>query len=122
MRISDWSSDVCSSDLLACNVLGIAEHASALRYPNGAEPPGPAIHVLEQVSVDGLEVPDAQAAGGERFRAPLPRHFLLEGLQPFGVADIERVDKDARTRIAVRIVDGLIHEGEGVSPWAGMLR
>src|SRR3546814_12397042 len=39
MRISDWSSDVCSSDLLAANqAQRLARYLAALRQINGAPP------------------------------------------------------------------------------------
>src|SRR3546814_11539664 len=51
MRISDWSSDVCSSDLLDRNVL---ERMTA-----------PLEHLLRNAIVHGIESPDRRASRGK---------------------------------------------------------
>src|SRR3546814_8099502 len=62
MRISDWSSDVCSSDLLvdprdmACALQGRFEQATGL---------SPAALAFDDDGSAGLAVPPADAAGGE---------------------------------------------------------
>src|SRR3546814_11246298 len=58
MRISDWSSDVCSSDLLIEALPGLAEHGCSYREPGGfirrmREGEGTWLgHVLEHVAIE----------------------------------------------------------------------
>src|SRR3546814_1419281 len=53
MRISDWSSDVCSSDLVA--------HAGALRRTRPCLAPG---HVVAPVEPDYVDILDEEEVGG----------------------------------------------------------
>src|SRR3546814_15770471 len=78
MRISDWSSDVCSSDLffrgtVACRLAG---HAAKLDYvvPPAAQPGGAAARVVAPVSQSdsvrrGLEPEPAASGAGQIGRA-----------------------------------------------------
>src|SRR3546814_7034247 len=77
MRISDWSSDVCSSDLLDLETLGV-EHARLGRATGGE---------IE----DAVAFPDLEGGRGDqrvRRRLPLHARFVLRaGLRPIGVAE-----------------------------------
>src|SRR3546814_14621321 len=52
MRISDWSSDVCSSDLLGVNI----DHVATIRNARGGEHPDPvrAAEIVAAVGGDGI--------------------------------------------------------------------
>src|SRR3546814_2898962 len=52
MRISDWSSDVCSSDLLGVNI----DHVATIRNARGGEHPDPvrAADIVAAVGGDGI--------------------------------------------------------------------
>src|SRR3546814_15333221 len=67
MRISDWSSDVCSSDLLAIGARGVAHHALVL-----AE-----LVVEEQGVVPGKFRPAGSLSGGPIRRRGQGRVHLL---------------------------------------------
>src|SRR3546814_2491620 len=57
MRISDWSSDVCSSDLLPGLVSGVCVMASALRLRLAQcmrSIPGDRLQTVEAIQQDGL--------------------------------------------------------------------
>src|SRR5277367_1277817 len=56
---------------LAADVLGVAERASALRDPHGSRRPGPGVHVLEQVPMNGAQVTGVEFAGWQRLGEPL---------------------------------------------------
>src|SRR3546814_6288998 len=48
MRISDWSSDVCSSDLSRRGLRFLSDDMIALRAPDGAALPWPLPHSIKQ--------------------------------------------------------------------------
>src|SRR3546814_7181374 len=52
MRISDWSSDVCSSDLIACDIFEAAQHSLMNRRP---------LLVAQEVLASGLKGSSAGA-------------------------------------------------------------
>src|SRR3546814_14010564 len=66
MRISDWSSDVCSSDLLACPCGRHLNHAEALQHP----------HVPDVLALEVGVVHD----GGDHVRG-------LEAVRPAGAPE-----------------------------------
>src|SRR3546814_6365412 len=80
MRISDWSSDVCSSDLPP-RPQALREHAAGRRELVRHPDPGVALHRL----------PARQPAG----RKPQPR-------QPRGIAQPQHADQLARRRAVLR--------------------
>src|SRR3546814_3216158 len=67
MRISDWSSDVCSSDLLDRNVL---ERMTA-----------PLEHLLRNAIVHGIESPDRRASRGKPAAGQIRINLWREGTQ-----------------------------------------
>src|SRR3546814_12784404 len=99
MRISDWSSDVCSSDLLSLNVLddrqlerlGVAEVADDDRHlmQLGAlgRPPEP-------LTGDNLELvrPVRVAADQDRMQEPLRLDRFRERIARSPVARVTRMD------------------------------
>ena len=94
---------------LAVNVLGVAKRAVALAKTYRAEPARPRVNILEQMTMDGAIVPIVEVPGGKRLIRPLRRD---EGLK-FGefrrIAEIEAVLEDVGARVAVGILDGLVH-------------
>src|SRR3546814_12995550 len=90
MRISDWSSDVCSSDLLQAQfVVGNAVRLGTVGNDDvilvdGADQPG------ARVDDRGTEAGRDRGVGGDavdRFprHAGLPRQAIILDLQPFGI-------------------------------------
>src|SRR3546814_3266247 len=80
MRISDWSSDVCSSDLLAIGTL---------QPPDGEVAPG---HILEVVDEQGIDQsPTGRADCGHCLRGSLFRDLDAE---PLGRSEERRVGKE----------------------------
>src|SRR3546814_5827143 len=61
MRISDWSSDVCSSDLLGIEIAGEAVHASRLIYLLETGEAGPVDRGLSIIGAPGVESQDVDA-------------------------------------------------------------
>src|SRR3546814_16875055 len=94
MRISDWSSDVCSSDLLAAD-LG----AEGIRVN--------AISAGPMRTLAGSAIGDARFVfGWNRDHAPLKRNVLLEGVGSAGLSLAS--DLSRRVTGAVHFVDGAI--------------
>src|SRR3546814_13116700 len=73
MRISDWSSDVCSSDLRRRDQLGLTAFAAlaAIAHPEQA--------AADQADRDQTADDNSDELGGGR---PLARFFLLYGFEP----------------------------------------
>src|SRR3546814_8744645 len=61
MRISDWSSDVCSSDLLGIEIAGEAVHASRIIYLLETGEAGPVDRGLSIIGAPGVESQDVDA-------------------------------------------------------------
>src|SRR3546814_16338979 len=108
MRISDWSSDVCSSDLLGADAAGIERWQRAVEKllrgsPDLSVPlvePGPESsgEAAEQPSHDAVEVRGGEPVPGPAESAPPagPRQ-LLPGSQP----DRKRVGEGKRVDVRV---------------------
>lgn len=62
--------------------------------------------------VDGTIVRDTKTAARQRLLAALADGVGLEGVERRLVAQVELVSKDARSRVAVGIVDRLVHAGD----------
>jgi hypothetical protein len=89
----------------AVDVLRVAEWVAALGNANGPDPPGPRIHILEQMPVNGPIMPVAQAARRNVLVGTRAGNFLLEGIEPGLVAQPEAILEDGRARITVWVCD-----------------
>src|SRR3546814_3495104 len=66
MRISDWSSDVCSSDLVQRRARGLRQKLDADRFRNRQAPHA----IMDHVSLFAIAVNEENAAGGRIVTAP----------------------------------------------------
>jgi hypothetical protein len=95
------------------NVLGVAKGAVALADPYGTNAPRPAIHILKQVVVNGLVVPNAEAPASKRLVRALRRNCSFELPKRRSVTDAGNVLEDRRSSITVRIRRGSVyHSGQ----------
>src|SRR3546814_5796575 len=86
MRISDWSSDVCSSDLVAVRIRG----ASSVNA--GTSP----LYVIDGLPIDNSQV---AAGGGANFdSSPSPRNPLA-GINPEDIESLEILKAASATAI-----------------------
>src|SRR3546814_9495521 len=78
MRISDWSSDVCSSDLVDAFHVAIGRGRAALALRHGGQ--AHALREVEQAGLGSFDDPDQGVpAGGEAEPVPLLRAARDEG-------------------------------------------
>src|SRR3546814_10846125 len=96
MRISDWSSDVCSSDLIDLVELGFVTAAAVII----GDIPIPAFSTNRQIPAqsgddpENVDIGPAGRAIGDVVHVPVE----LEGRRPVGDPDIARLDRK-RTRM-----------------------
>src|SRR3546814_11606492 len=102
MRISDWSSDVCSSDLILWTLLG----------RRGLEPSTPAKFglALVQLGVGFLILVAGAAAAGPSNLTPVLFIFLLYLFHTTGELCLSPVGLSAMNRLAPAHMAGLIME------------
>src|SRR3546814_17031066 len=107
MRISDWSSDVCSSDLEEVEFLEVYLKLEALRFDDDFVYQ---INVDEELEVDMLEIP-------AMIIQPFVENAILHGLMPL----------DGPRKLTIDIVDGgeyvscsITDNGEGRRVGAGI--
>src|SRR3546814_7282069 len=140
MRISDWSSDVCSSDLSAVGRKGLrdrAQHRLVARFGGGGLPVEFVVHqhrlaaVIGHGAADGQQIAMAQpggeqladdeadapriaeiihVAGAVRIDAREQRHRMAEFVELLPVADDPRRARDRGP------VDGMIGRAAGREP------
>src|SRR3546814_6030099 len=67
MRISDWSSDVCSSDLVTLNFDGVDYVGNTILFPTGNHANGTWRLQIKGVSPSQVKITDAFRAKGEDF-------------------------------------------------------
>src|SRR3546814_8397548 len=75
MRISDWSSDVCSSDLIGEHRRGLADRGHVADERRGDAPVGPYLHLRRQFGI----APDEDVELVERADDVLLAGYLLLG-------------------------------------------
>src|SRR3546814_4011632 len=88
MRISDWSSDVCSSDLLR---VGAPE--------DGVDDPPVAVFVLPRQEVDGHRLAVALDDAVLHQHRAAPRRLLAHNLEGLAAVAVEAVGEDADAEI-----------------------
>src|SRR3546814_4935928 len=94
MRISDWSSDVCSSDLMLVNLL-----SNGVKYT----PSGGAVQFGIALAPDGSAVVSVQDTGVGMTEAD-----LAKALEPFGRIDSALVPQMNGTGLGLPLVKALI--------------
>src|SRR3546814_4239176 len=113
MRISDWSSDVCSSDLSAASAQSVRILAADADSVGGKAPPHVAAYSFGQVEYDAFvgeidldAVEQRQAVHAEQQRRPFDEaqraERLAVGKADGQVVDVHAVDHDAADRGAHR--------------------
>ena len=96
---------------LTIDIFGIAERTAALRDSNGSVVSRPRVHILKQVTVNSLVVPNAEPTRGKRLRGSLRRNRCFEAGQRDPGLDARKVSKDAAVRIAIGIGGRPVHSG-----------
>src|SRR3546814_13860517 len=84
MRISDWSSDVCSSDLLAPAVVAVARQLSQGELDGAADGGAAAVEKARRVVDRRREIGDAVLVGQH---LPVHRHLLTAVVGPLDNRD-----------------------------------
>jgi hypothetical protein len=92
----------------------LAEHelVAALVQFDGSYLPGPLVHVLKQVAMNGLEMRKIRIARWNALSRSLSGHVALEGVQLRSILDAEPVTKNGRSGINVRIAVHSAASGE----------
>jgi hypothetical protein len=71
--------------------------------PHRPQSPGPGVHVLEQVPVNGAQVAAIEFSGWQGLGEPLRGRFSLKEIQVRLGAQVRPVLEDGRPRIAIRV-------------------
>ena len=94
---------------LRLDVLRIAERAVAFADADRSRPTGPWINILEDMSMNGFVVPDAEPAERRRLIEASAGGSLFEAVESSLRTKIRQVSEDAGARIARRIDGGVVH-------------
>jgi hypothetical protein len=81
-------------DHLTVNVFRIAEHAGLLADTHGAEFTRPCVDILEQMTVNALQVAWRKITVGQRLVAALENGVGLERRERAGIAKIEQIHQN----------------------------
>src|SRR3546814_10676104 len=99
MRISDWSSDVCSSDLAVGDGRGGEEGRGLLRGGAGEEGVPPAGEIEIAAADDGHQMRLGERRGEEFVAAGFPRRAVAVFAEPFAGAGVDEGEDRKSTRL-----------------------
>jgi len=99
----------------AVDVLRVAKVASFFRHPHCPDLARPRIHVLEKMSVNAAIMAVAEPPPRQRLRSSLRSYFSFESVKDCLVANVEKIDKNAYTWIAIWIGLSPVHPSASAS-------
>src|SRR5438309_2025752 len=96
---------------LSIDVFGIAECISLFGHPYGPDRSSPIAYILKQVPMDREIMFVAQRTWRQLMGRPLGRHVGFECFKSSLIANVETIDENGCSWIAVGVLLGLIHVG-----------
>src|SRR3546814_3440507 len=120
MRISDWSSDVCSSDLYLILIDGQGRHRASARllrtdrphllgdlYPHlcdGPVPTGPTVREITRFCLDRNQTTSERRSARNQLVTALAEHALRTGITDYtGVAELRSEEHTSELQSLMRI-------------------